>query len=468
MSGTLTYSPVPSLEPLFEDDDAFWYVCIGPLGSGKTMASLMKMVELAARQPPGADGVRRSRAVISRVTLTQLKSTVLRDILDPGVLGPLVKWRPSDNLIVFDAGDIHSEWFLLPLETPQDQRRVLSMQLSFAYINEVREVDFEIVTAVAGRVGRYPRMVDGGFWHPCMIMDTNPPAADSALQKFVEDQAPDNMLYIHQPSGLSPHADWVKYLPPGYYEKLIVGQSRDWIDVHVHSRFGKDKSGMAVFGEVFDEDFHVSRDRLPVFPSLPIVVGVDPGLNPAAVVGQAWPSGQLGVYEELYAENMLFREFLTTKLQPVLNGPRFYGRPYVVVMDPAGRSRTAMAADTPIGLCKHLGIPARLAPTNEIKARLLNVESWLTRQVGGKAGVRVEAPGCPVLIDGLRRDYRYRRKKGVGGAAQELEETPEKRHPVSDVCDAFQYLTMGLAGRIEPRLGRLQSVSRAPSPLAWT
>lgn len=490
----LDYRPAGSLLPLFLDREAFWYVTLGPLGSGKTLASIMKLMQLAGTQKAGRDGIRRTRGVISRPTLPQIKSTVLRDIMDPGTLGPVARWRPSDNLIVIDVGDIHAEWFLLPLETAADQRRVLSMQLSYAYLNEVREIDFEIVTAIAGRVGRYPRQVDGGVTQPAVLMDSNPPASGSALHLFltepVETTGPDgvtrllgpdghplkgprrNLRYIHQPSGLSEDADWLEYLPGGalYYRNLEVGQSLDWIDVHVHGRFGRDVSGLSVFGTTFDEGWHTGRD-LKTAPGQPLMVGLDPGLNPAAVIGQPLPNGTVQVLAEVYAENMLFRRFLEERLRPVLNEARFQMRPFVVVMDPAGASRTAMSADTPLGVARELGLPVRLAPTNDIQARIIAVERWLTSSVGRQPSLLIDPDRCPVLVDALARSYRYRRSK----VTRELEAQPEKRHPISDVADALQYLCLGLSGRTErrERAGRERPWERgtgqaAPSALAWT
>jgi hypothetical protein len=384
--------------------------------------------------------------------------------MDPGVLGPIARYRSSDNLIVIEIGDVLSEWFLLPLETVLDQRRVLSMQLTFAYLNEVREVDFEIVNAIAGRVGRYPRQIDGGVTQPCVLMDSNPPSDGTPLHEFLTVRHPDNLRYIHQPGGLDPKADWLRYLPGGrtYYDNLIIGQSKDWVDVHVHSRFGRDVSGQAVFGQTFDEEWHVSG-RIAPLPGRSLVVGLDPGLNPAAVIMQPTPNGGVSVLRETYAENMLFRTFLTQKVLPLLNEPDLMHRPFMVVMDPAGRNRTGVSDDTPLGICRQAQVPVRLAPTNDVRARILGVERWLTTTLAGRQpAFRIDGKRCPVLAEALARGYRYRRRR-----TGELEATPEKRHPTSDVADALQYGCLGLSGRIEPRVRDLTRQEGA-NALAWT
>jgi hypothetical protein len=339
------------------------------------------------------------------------------------------------------------------------------MQLTFAYLNEVREVDFEIVNAIAGRVGRYPRQVDGGVTQPCVLMDSNPPSEGSALHEFLTVKKPDNLCMLHQPGGLDPRADWLQYLPGGrtYYDNLVIGQSRDWVDVHVHSKFGRDVSGQSVYGQTFDEGWH-GADRIQPFSGRTLVVGLDPGLNPAAVVVQPTPNGGVSVLRETYAENMLFKRFLNEKVLPMLAEPDLVQRPYMIVMDPAGRNRTGVSDDTPLGICRQAQLPVRLAPTNEIRARTLSVERWLTTTLAGRQpAFRIDRRRCPVLIDALARSYRYRRRR-----TGELEGTPEKRHPTSDVVDALQYGCLGLAGRLEARPAVDAREHEPASALAWT
>ena len=56
----------------------------------------------------------------------------------------------------FRFGDVVSEWILLPLETPEDQKRILSMNLTGAFVSEAIEIDFDLMVAIAGRCGRFP------------------------------------------------------------------------------------------------------------------------------------------------------------------------------------------------------------------------------------------------------------------------------------------------------------------------
>ena len=77
--------------------------------------------------------------------------TVLLDILT--WLRPIAHYKVSDQLIIIRVNDIYSEWFMIPLEDPEDQRRLLSMQLTGAWLSEAIEISPDLVDAIAGRCG---------------------------------------------------------------------------------------------------------------------------------------------------------------------------------------------------------------------------------------------------------------------------------------------------------------------------
>src|SRR5262245_18124837 len=111
----------------FMGDNHFFRLLAGPYGSGKTTTNLMELLRRACEQWPGSDGIRRTRFVICRQTLTQLKNTVLKDAV--AWFHPIAQWKVSESTMHFSFKDVSSEWLLLPLETPEDQRRLLSLQL---------------------------------------------------------------------------------------------------------------------------------------------------------------------------------------------------------------------------------------------------------------------------------------------------------------------------------------------------
>src|SRR5690348_2505904 len=157
----------------FMRSEAFIRLVAGPVGSGKTTAVIHEMLRRSIEQHKAPDGYRYTRWAICRQTLTQLKATVLKDILT--WLGPLAEWKVSENTIHIRFGDVRSEWLLVPMEEPEDQRRLLSSQLTGAWISEGIEIDADLVAPIAGRTGRYPGANLGGCTWNGVIIDTNMP-----------------------------------------------------------------------------------------------------------------------------------------------------------------------------------------------------------------------------------------------------------------------------------------------------
>lgn len=488
MSSEFNYSPPPSLAQLFIEPK-FYNIVIGPIGSTKTTACIFFLLVRAMQQKPGKDGVARTRFAICRNTLVALRLTVLRDILK--LLGPLVKWRPSENTIRMELPadpkqgrpKIESEWFFLPLENLEDQRRLLSLQLSGVYVNECREVPLDLITACAGRVDRFPSVADGGVSHPFILGDTNPPALGSDLWEFVERKKPPNLLFIHQCGAFDPAADWKQFLSPTYYENLIGGYSQEWVDVHVHGQYGNDPSGQAVFGRTFDilrHTYRPTRDPeeiakgattstfMPVGPE-PLIVGMDPGLNPAAVVTQMHVTGQLRVLRECYGIGCSTEEFIRDSLEPMLLAPELQNHVVVLVMDPAGMQRNANAEQTAYGILSRR-FNTRIAGTNAIQPRINAVDTYLCGVAqAGAPKLLIDAGYCPLVVAGLDGAYRYKRKTDG-----QIDPTPMKEHPTSDLIDALGYACLG---HMSPAvIGNLRHMGRGtprerPAPrsaLGWT
>ena len=224
-----------------------------------------------------------------RQTLKQLKDTVLKDILQ--WLEGLVSYKVSDNTIYISMGDVKSEWVLIPLDSPEDQRRLLSMQLTGVWMSEAIEMHVDLVDSLAGRLGRYPSAQMGGATWFGMIADTNMPSEGTEWHKFMELDTPIDWQIFIQPGGLDKHAENLAWLTQtaetmklganderrlaqgrSYYERLARGHGLDWVLRYVHAKYGNDPSGTAVFRESFNRSFHVRDNVLPV-SSQPVMVG---------------------------------------------------------------------------------------------------------------------------------------------------------------------------------------------------
>lgn len=432
----LQYNPTASVTP-FLTSDQFTNFIVGPVGSTKTTASIMKIVYEAKRVAACKDGIRRSRIAIVRNTRQVLYDTTIPDFLKwLGHFGILVK---TDSKFVLRFDDVECEVLFRGLDDANDVRRLLSLQLTFGMMDEFREIHPDVFNALTGRLGRYPDKSMNGVG-PCddngtqihkVWGATNPPDADTFWEQLLSDP-PDNAHVTIQPSGRSPEADWVQFLPDGYYENLCEGKSEDWIAVYVDGDFGRSLSGQPVF-KSFDRKTHVAESATNVLPGATLIIGVDAGLSPAATICQLAYDGRLIVHDALVSESMGALRFIREKLKPLLMN-KFAGHRTQIIIDPAAYQRAQTDERCVADMFKQEGFNVKPAKTNSITARLAAVDNYLTRMVDGKPGVLLSPDGCKPLIQALAGKYRYKiNTKG------ETDEKPEKSHPWSDIADSFQY-----------------------------
>jgi hypothetical protein len=466
---SLNYTP-PATVARFMYDDHLVRVMVGPVGSGKSMGAIMELLRRACIQAP-YNGVRYTRFALIRNTLQQLRQTVLSDIQQ--YLGPIVHYYVTDSTIQIrvrlpDGTAVHSDWILLPLDTKEDVKRLLSMQLTGAWINELREVPIEVVSGLLGRLGRYPSKAMGGATWYGLVGDTNPWDTDSAYhERLVLNPAP-NWALFHQPSGIGPNAENVENLPTGYYDNLAGDRDIDWAQVHVESMWGTSNAGQAVFRKSFHAPTHVRDMKLVVNPNKPLMIGLDFGRTPCALIGQIDNYGRAIIMREVVTEGMGLIQMVREHLKPALFSEPFAGKRLFIVGDPAGIQKSQITEETPFDALKAEGFLAYPANTNRIDSRLMAVEKLLHSSIAGEPGFQINREGCPTLITAMGNKYRYRKKRDG-----QLEDLPEKLHPWSDICDALQYFCLGaqanITGRVIIRDQRMLSQDRPRmSAAGWT
>lgn len=441
----------------------------GPVGSGKSVACAAELLLRAARQTPDADGIRRTRMVIVRNTLQQLKTTCLPTV--ETILRPIMNFKVSDSTIQIRAGDIHSDWILLPLDTPQNIQRLLSLELTMAWASEFRELNPEVLNAVLSRCGRYPSRMNNGqgptFYG--LIQETNSFSEDSPWYDVLEAEGalPSTWDYFIQPGGMDEDAENRDNLPPTYYEDLLESNPPEWSDQYIHNLITPSLSGQAVFRNSFDHDYHVAEHELIPSRGHPLIIGLDTGRNPAAVICQVNHTGRMFVMQECYAENMGMERFLEEHLRPALFEERFAGLPSYIVIDPAGLQKSQIGEESVVSMIQGEGFECKTAQTNNIDPRLRAVDKWLGRSMGREPAMLFDSVGCPQLITAIRSTYRYKIKKDG-----ELDAKPEKKHPISDLADALQYACLGTAqnilGRVMRRNNSVDEAQPKFSEAAWT
>ena len=479
---TISYAAPPTCAS-FMKSQSFGRLIAGPVGSGKTTACLFELFRRSCEQAPAADGLRYTRWAIVRQTLKQLKDTVLKDITS--WLEGIAEYKVSDNTIYISIGDVRSEWLLIPLDTPEDQRRLLSMQLTGAWMSEAIEMDVAIISPLAGRCGRYPAANLGGASWFGIIADTNMPSEGSPWHKLMALETPPDWQIFIQPGGLDEDAEnleWLTQTPEtlkmpmtskvrrdqgrSYYERFIRSNSEDWCKRYVHAQYGDDPSGSAVFRESFKSSFHVVDGVMPVIGH-PLIIGQDFGRDPCSVICQLDHKGRLLVLREVIAEDIGLEIHVERSLRPALNDPRFMGRAIAIVGDPAGKQRSSIYEETTFDVMKRMGFMAFPAPTNDLDPRLRAIEAFLLAQRDGGPAILIDREGCPEIIRGLSGGYRYAKTK-----SGQRRPVPDKNR-YSHIIDALQYAALaahnGMSGMIAGRLQQRPRRERARMTAgAWT
>lgn len=449
-------------------DDSFVRLIMGPVGSGKSAGCFMELLRRARLQEPNKQGVRQTRMAIVRNTLQQLKQTCLADI--QLWLAPIAHYRVTDSTIQVrmplpDGTRVESDWMLIPLDTKQDQQRLLSLNLTGAWVSEFREIRPDLLSALSGRLGRFPsKAIAQPTWYG-IVAESNPPDEDSEWFTLLEVDRPPNWAFYKQPGGMSDDAENIENLPDGYYENLLANNNKDWSDIHVHAKYGKSLGGQAVFRASFKPDFHIKpHDELIPSKATPIMIGQDFGRTPASLIGQIDGRGRLVIYDECFTEDKGIEQFATEDLRPILY-KNWMGYASFMVADPKGRDKSQVNEDSPFDVLKRLGFAVYPAPTNNIDPRLRAVEQLLLHQVDGGPQL-VISDKCETLIAAMKYWYRFRRKTtGV------LEDKPEKTHPWSDLADCLQYMAMSTnanyLGRVMQRM-HPKEPRPAPPVGSWT
>ena len=453
----INYHPPGPVSKAFMKSDAFVRGIMGPYGSGKSTACVMEIIRRAQQQKPGPDGVRHSRWAVVRNTYPELKTTTIKTWHQwvPPTLGRWVDSGPPMHRIA--DGVIDLEVIFVSLDRPQDIGKLLGMELTGAWVDEAREIPKAILDGLSGRVGRFPSAAMGGCTWSGIIMSTNPPDTDHWWYRLAEEEQPAGYEFFRQPGGLSPFAENRDHLPADYYERQIAGKDPEWIKVYVDGDYGFVMDGKPVYNE-YKDSVHCAEFELN--PRVPMRVGFDFGLTPAAVFGQRLPDGRWLWHSELVTEDMgtvRFAEEVRRIIKERYGAFAFE----TFTGDPAGDIRAQTDETTPFQILRANDIPASPASTNDFIKRREAVAHYLNRMVDGKPGLLIH-PQCRYLRKGMSGGYHYRRVQVAGD--ERYRDVPDKTI-YSHVCEAGQYLMLG-AGEARTVIKRERSAPRQATALS--
>lgn len=454
-----SYADVPTLKA-FAASDAFIRGVMGPFGSGKSSACVVEIVRRGLAQKPGPDGVRRTRWAVVRNTYPELRDTTIKTVfqwLPPAYFGRYVERSHTYTITAFEKTEI--EILFLALDRPDDIKKLLSLELTGAWINEAREVPWSIVEALQGRVGRWPAKRAGGATWYGIWMDTNPPDAESSWYRFYEERnwlqdflklqrageypkgmRPEEYAAIFkQPGGLDRDAENLANLPGErrYYVNLASGKSPEWTKVYIEGKYGFVLDGKPVFPE-FNERLHVQSAN-PI-PGLTIYRGWDFGLTPACGLSQMLPTGQWLIFDEVIATGMGIDRFSDQVLDHCTRA--FSGTVhYEDIGDPAGEQRAQTDERTCFEILHAKNVLIEGGIQN-LTTRLESVRRPMrTLADNGEPGLLLH-PRCKTTKKAFMGGYHYRRLRVSG---ERYTDQPDKNQ-FSHIMDADQYVATRLFG----------------------
>jgi len=430
--------------------------------SGKSVTCSFEVVRRASEQEPDRNGIRRTRFAVVRETARQLMDTTIKTFLDwfpPGECGNFMR---TTKTYFMKLGDVECEVMFRALDDADDVANLNSLELTGAWFNECRDIHPEIIDAMSKRIGRFPSMKDGGpSWHG-MWGDTNPPTMDTWWYYQMEGLDPKDGVspndngwdVFKQPSGRSPYAENIENLPDGYYD--TQGRSDEYIRVYIDGEYGLAAGGTPIY-KYFRPDYHMAKQRLsPLVNGVrPIIVGMDLGLTPAAVLGQQDPRGRALIYDELVSEDMGVQRFTRMLLKPLIY-ERFPGAPILVVVDPSGVQRAQTDERSAVDIIKAEGLKVIPARTNSIAARINAVDEYLMRQVDGDSAFLLD-PRCTRLKSAMMGGYRYKLRG---------DRDIEKNHH-SHIAEALQYFMLHIHASGGSALAQRREI-RPVAAAGWT
>lgn len=431
---------------------------MGAYNSGKSSACCAQILFESIRMPPNKKGIRQSKWLIVRQTAGELETTSHQTWLNwTADLG--IKVRHVDPYLRYNyqfndgKGLVELEVLFLALNGIDDIRKLKSLEITGAWINEASEIHREIFDQLQFRIGRFPDPASNNYWSG-IILDTNPPSQDHWIYELFENKKIANYSIWHQPPGLlekegkyitNPKAENLEHMEKNYYLKNAIGKSKEFIKVYCMGQYGITFDGKLVFSE-FNPDIHC-KENIEADPDYPLIIGWDFGLTPACLICQII-NGKLCAIKEFITERSGIKQLAEDVVIPYLNT---HFKDFDIeesLGDPASLKKgSEVDLISPADILDDLGIETISAQTNDISTRINAVKWFLNRLIEGKGAFLISEKGCPTLKKAFLQKYYFKRIKRLG--TNELAEEPIKLHPYSDIIDCLQYISMDYLGTFD-------------------
>lgn len=448
MALEISFEDAPTVSEFMQCDDRQRFIT-GPFGSGKTVGSLVELPRRAGMQLPALDpetggrtGLRKTRWAVVRNTTPQLKDTTIKSWLDWFPDGSLGNYEKTTKTYHIRQGGVQSEVCFRALDDSKDVANLLGLELTGANLAEFREIARDIHQPLDGRIGRYPRDVDGGPTWVGIWGDSNMPEESSYWWAMMEGRDPDkhqemkpnSIRFFRQPAAMikqadgsyerNPFAENLSHLPADYYPNLVIDKTDDFIRVNVLAQYGRSKGGKPVH-PMYNAEIHRSKVRLIPNKRLLLLIAADFGRTPAMVLKQQDAFGRVLTLDEIVSFDMALETAIEEKLLPLLRGSRYGdGFDIFVTGDPSGdsggQSTEASCADI-FRRYRRKGLgQVKLAWSNVPLDRQAATDYYLSRLVHmGRTAYLID-PECIWLHEALNGKFMFKQTKD-GRSSEEVD-----------------------------------------------
>lgn len=447
-SEDMVYTPSNTIND-FILDKSFVSLIVGPIGSGKTLGSIMKWYYLIHQQEPDKLGWKRTRLLVVRNTAIELRDTTLKSFVEWFGDALDVNYSNLTAKYIDEVDMVHAEILFRSLDKPQDMKKLLSLEITFVYLNELRELPAEALYNATSRLGRYPTPAMGvPATNPIAWADSNAFDQETWVYKLFIDNKPKNhKLFLQPPAildddSINPDAENLHNLPKEYYGEFMSGKPKDWIDVMAKVKFIPLQTGKPVYPEYNDRLHCVDENKVrDPDVNVALVCGGENGRTSAVLFGQVDSLGRLVVFDEITSDDVGAAEFGGYVLSKMER--EYPGHKHMIWLDPAAGSRGQVTDHTQLKVWNKLGLNCKLCPTNKPDIVIEATKKMMNTLIQGTPALVISSK-CKTLRKALNGGYQYRRVN-VSGEIFAL--VPDK-NKYSHVADALAYLINGMgAGR---------------------
>lgn len=227
---SLSYDPPGETLRAFRKSDAVARALIGPISGGRKTCAVHDILLRAAYSPQ-----RRFRWIAVRLETERLEAETIA-AWHKAVPPTVGDWDPKTlrhQLHFAYAGkpkDIDIQF--LAMDRPEQRKRFNTIEATGFWLDGARDLDESVFEKSLELAGSWPLDEKA---NPSIICTSRMPGEDHWLA------SDDGHALFRQPGGRTAHAENLKHLKPGFYQRLALGRTAQWVKTYVDAEWGSSR-----------------------------------------------------------------------------------------------------------------------------------------------------------------------------------------------------------------------------------